>query len=272
MSLLDEALNYAAEGFPVFPLAQGTKIPAAGSHGYKDATTDETQILEWWRYNPRFNVAVSTGSASGLFVVDVDKQHGGFESMRALIERHGPLPLTRRCLTPSGGCHIWFRYPGREVEVPSRTGLVGVGIDTKANRAGITAPPSRISTGAYVWLPDYGHAVVDAPEWLVEAAIPRPVDVRPRVACVSSIGSYTRTVFNQEIDKVRCSVGQRNEALSRSAYHIGKLVNAGMIQWATAFDSLLDAARCVGLPDHEARYTIRRAFDKAPAKIRRNSA
>lgn len=42
---LRQALAYAARGWLVFPCLPGQKIPAT-SHGYKDATADEQQIIE----------------------------------------------------------------------------------------------------------------------------------------------------------------------------------------------------------------------------------
>ena len=71
---VDRALAYAAAGWPVFPCIPGEKVPAAGSHGCLDATTDPDQIHRWWDRNEERNVAIATG-APGPDVLDVD-QHG----------------------------------------------------------------------------------------------------------------------------------------------------------------------------------------------------
>ena len=42
-TMLEAALEYAAHGWPVFPLAPNAKTPLT-AHGFKDATTDEAQI------------------------------------------------------------------------------------------------------------------------------------------------------------------------------------------------------------------------------------
>jgi len=104
---LDAALKYAREGWPVLPLRG--KVPLT-KHGVKDATRDEAQIREWWTRWPDANIGVVTGKASDLFVVDVDIKNGkrGDESLRALIEEHGPLPKTRHSLTASGRSHYFF--------------------------------------------------------------------------------------------------------------------------------------------------------------------
>ena len=70
---LRQALAYARRGWPVFPCLPGQKIPAT-THGYKDATTDEQQITEWFGHGQRWNLAIATG-APGPDVLDID-QHG----------------------------------------------------------------------------------------------------------------------------------------------------------------------------------------------------
>ena len=72
MSLLDIALQNAEKGNKVFPCVPGDKNPLT-EHGFKDATTDENQIREWWTKWPSANIAIACG-ASGLSVMDVD--HG----------------------------------------------------------------------------------------------------------------------------------------------------------------------------------------------------
>ena len=49
---LRQALAYAGHGWPVFPVAPGAKIPAT-SRGFKDATTGESQIRQWWAAESR---------------------------------------------------------------------------------------------------------------------------------------------------------------------------------------------------------------------------
>ena len=59
---LEAALKYAANGLAVFPVKG--KIPAT-AHGFKDATTDETQIRLWWDLGDGVEVpgiAIATGN------------------------------------------------------------------------------------------------------------------------------------------------------------------------------------------------------------------
>ena len=56
----EAAHRYADHGWFVFPTAPGSKIPTT-EHGFLDATTHHKQIQQWWRAEPRANVAVATG-------------------------------------------------------------------------------------------------------------------------------------------------------------------------------------------------------------------
>ena len=67
---LRQALAYARRGWPVFPCQPGQKIPAT-AHGFRDATTDEQQITNWFTRCPEHNLAIATG-APGPDVLDVD--------------------------------------------------------------------------------------------------------------------------------------------------------------------------------------------------------
>ncbi|MEW6489350.1 MAG: bifunctional DNA primase/polymerase, partial [Thermodesulfobacteriota bacterium] len=107
--LLESALGYAARGWPVFPCRPGGKVPAT-SDGFKSATTDAATIRAWWGAEPDANIGLWTGGA-GLLVVDLDrpKRDGdpdGVATMGALVKEHGPLPMTPRAFTPSGGMHL----------------------------------------------------------------------------------------------------------------------------------------------------------------------
>jgi hypothetical protein len=86
---LCQALAYARRGWAVFPCLPGQKIPAT-AHGFRDATTDEQQITEWFGRGFTWNLAIATG-APGPDVLDVD-QHGpagnGYPAF-ATLERAG---------------------------------------------------------------------------------------------------------------------------------------------------------------------------------------
>ena len=62
MNLLQRALAWAALGMPVFTLQPRSKIPLAGSHGCKEASTDAAAIRNWWDRTPDANIGIATGA------------------------------------------------------------------------------------------------------------------------------------------------------------------------------------------------------------------
>ena len=98
--MLRTALNLAACGLHVFPCRPRDKRPATVD-GLKSATTDADTIEQWWRSDPNLNVAVATGTLSGVSVVDVDGGNAEAE-LRKLEHEHGALPATVEAITARG--------------------------------------------------------------------------------------------------------------------------------------------------------------------------
>ena len=67
LTMLDHAIDALRRGFRVFPLRARTKDGQLLKHGCLDASSDESQILEWWAKWPDANVAITGGS-----IVDAD--------------------------------------------------------------------------------------------------------------------------------------------------------------------------------------------------------
>ena len=98
MTLLEHALEYAKNGFYVFPLAVNSKLPAiAGGKGHNDATTDLNQIRAWWKDN-EYNIGIACGSKSNLSVIDLDGKQG----MNSAKQLSPFIPDTRLVQTPQG--------------------------------------------------------------------------------------------------------------------------------------------------------------------------
>ena len=130
-------------GIPVFPCGAGGKRPLPGSSGFHDATTDPGRVAGWWGRFPNANVAIPTGKASGVVVVDVDVHAiNGFEAFgRARAAGLLPIPLAV-VRTPSGGMHLY--YPAHEA-MEQRSWQAGkVGIDCRGDGGYIIVPPSRV--------------------------------------------------------------------------------------------------------------------------------
>lgn len=142
--MLDYALAYARQGLPVFPLLPNGKTPLT-RHGFHDATTDESQIEQWWSQWPGANVGIATGNVSGLLVVDVDRH--GEDGTAALRELN--LPPTRTVKTPRDGYHLYFNYP-EGVEVGRLIGVLP-GIDLLGDNGYVVAAAAGSTTNCTSW-------------------------------------------------------------------------------------------------------------------------
>jgi len=164
---LEAALYYASIGWKVFPLMPGQKIPFPGTHGCKDATTDEAAIRGWWRKFPDANIGFACGSDTGIFVVDIDVK-GDIDGFRSLRE-FGQLPETIQQDTPSGGAHLFFSTSNP----PLNRNSFRPGIDIRGNGYYVVLPPSVHPNGkSYVWKSGYSP-------WEFKAEI-YPDSLRPR--------------------------------------------------------------------------------------------
>ena len=146
--MIDFALHYARQGWPIFPLAENSKIPAIprerGGRGCLDATLDLAQIESWWSEYPQANIGIGTGRRSGLLVIDVDprKTTAWLDSLHSLA-----LPATLTVKTCSGGWHLYFRFSGDE-RVTIGTELVP-GIDWRGNGGYVVGPGSVVNGATY---------------------------------------------------------------------------------------------------------------------------
>lgn len=245
--MINHALRYASLGWAVFPVKTKDKTPLTGA-GFRDATTDERQIVDWWTRWRTANVGVACG-ASDIVVVDVDLPHGP-ESIRTL-DVHLPATLTQR--TGSGGTQFIYKAPPWKLR--NTTGrLPGVGkllgVDLRADGGYIIVPESVHPNGkTYEWV----HRVwpEPCPEWLKEPPAPKP---EPLPTNISS--KYAEAALEGEVRKVQYALkGSRNNTLNEAAFALGQLT--GLLDESTIITQLKSAAVQSGLPEGEALQTIR---------------
>jgi hypothetical protein len=145
------AAGYMRRGWPVFMLGR-SKRPAANCrscktggpghdparcecltcHGFYAATTSPARFAAMLAKVPAGLLAIRTGTASGLCVVDIDPRNGGH------IDRELMTP-TATVATGGGGWHLYYRHPG----TPLAAALPGhPGIDIKGDGGYVAAPPS----------------------------------------------------------------------------------------------------------------------------------
>lgn len=271
---LAAALEYAARGWAVLPChspartgrcscgrgdcASPAKHPRL-IRGLRDASTEPRDIEGWWRRWPSANVAVRTGAASGIVVLDVDPRHGGERSLEALVAEHGGIPGAGLVATGGGGRHLYLAHPGPRV--PNDAGRrLGPGLDIRGDGGYVLAPPSRHASGtSYEWLwqpPD----LAGAPGWLyrrmVEPAQPTTRSV-PSWSSAKDGGAWAAAALRAESTAVAATPpGSRNNRLNLAAFRLGQLVGAGYLDRQTTAASLAGAALSAGLRQREAQRTI----------------
>lgn len=154
------ALDYAARGLAVFPLAENSKVPCI-VEGFKRATTDIDQIKAWWEYRPNCNIGIATGGMSGGLVVidcDYDEMRGedGMIAVRSHEVSEGDFPEGACVSTPRGGEHFYFIAD----EPFDCSTNADEGVDIRADGGYVVAPPSvHPNGGTYEWdlhIDDYG--------------------------------------------------------------------------------------------------------------------
>src|SRR4029077_18768365 len=140
------ALQLAQKGLAVFPCQPRGKEPACDA-GLHAATCDIERINRWWQAVPDLNVGIATGTASGIFVLDIDGE-GGEASLRRLEQENCPLPPTIEAITGKGR-HCYFRMRG---SIRNSAGQIGAGLDIRGDGGYVIAPPSIHPSGrAYSW-------------------------------------------------------------------------------------------------------------------------
>ena len=177
------ALAYARHNLKVFPChfidrdrecsCGKLNCKSAGKHprysGWQtDASTDEATIRKWWEEDPDYNIGVACGEASGITVLDVDRQHQGDETLRELEHELGELPETPTVQTGGGGAHQYFQF---EPELGNAVGFAP-GLDIRNSGGLVIGAGSVNGVGPYRWM--VGYELSDTlrpskmPPWLIE--------------------------------------------------------------------------------------------------------
>jgi hypothetical protein len=219
------ALEYGKRGWRVFPVYAvrdgrcgcGTDCKSPGKHPHVKAwptraSTDSALITKWWQKWPDANVGIATGRSSRLIVIDVD----GGEGQKSLIELEstdGTMPVTLTAKTARGK-HLFFLHED-ETEIRNSAGSrLGSGIDVRADKGYVVAPPSTHATGAtYTWV-DADCDLAAAPVWLLD------------LLTTEDLGEISPIQLETD-DGPTISEGERNVTLTKIA---GKLRAQGRSQ------------------------------------------
>ncbi|WP_211462889.1 phage/plasmid primase, P4 family [Collimonas silvisoli] len=205
-SILTAALHFLKRFFAVLPIIANKKFPAV-ANGFKDASTDPDQIVEWFPKNTHANIGIATGVASSIFVLDIDVKDGvsGMESLAELENKYGPLPPTLTCATGSGGKHFYFNYP-QDTPIKCRV-AIRPGIDVRGEGGYVVAPPSIVSGNLYQWI-DESVPIADAPAWLIKiVGVKKPREPKltetPTIGTVVTPGSRNDTMMQAVTEQMK---------------------------------------------------------------------
>lgn len=166
-AVISAAIRYARMGWPVLP-SQGKNPGVAGPNWQTTATSDELTIRRWYATTSANNVGVLTGDK--FFVLDIDKKHGGYESLEELTRKHGRLPDTLQQISGGGGRHYFFAMPPNETV---RSVKLLPGLETKGHHGFIVLEPSVHPESGKRYVFDAAaeiehQPILPAPEWLLD--------------------------------------------------------------------------------------------------------
>ncbi len=285
--LLAAALGYAARDWPVFWLGR-TKRPVANCpacpkredgaahdpascghltcHGFYAATTSPERIDAARRRVPGGVLAIRTGTASGLAVVDIDPRNGG------QLDRELMNP-TATVATGGGGWHLYYRHPG----VPLLPELPGhPGVDVKADGGYVAAPPSaHPGTGRpYLWAgnrdvaemaPALRAALTRPP--VPEHARPAPRTTLAAPAGAGAISSPPALLAAHLAAVARAPQGRRRRTLYGAARGVWRIIAAGAITEDHGRAALTVAGQAAGQAPGQIRAAIDGGFADEQAAL-----
>jgi hypothetical protein len=168
----EAAVKLGARGLRVFPCKHQGKEPAIKDN-LRLAAVDPAIIGKMWGELGQWNIGLTTGARSGVWVLDVDADKGGRETLNGLEAEHGKLPVTVEVVT-ANGWHLYFRWPdGVEIRnAQHRDDLPG--LDWRGEGGYVLAPPSVHPSGdVYAWALNGAADFARAPTWLLELVTAR---------------------------------------------------------------------------------------------------
>lgn len=149
--MLITALQYARKGMKIIPIAKNGKIPILPDWVNK-CSSDPDTIRNWFEGN-ELNVGIVTGKKSNILVIDIDIKNGdGRMSMADFEAKTGSyLPPTVTAKTPSGGIHLFFKYPSEVSNIKGKIGILP-NVDIRADGNQVVVYPSKGDKGNYTWI------------------------------------------------------------------------------------------------------------------------
>ncbi len=258
-AICHQAMELARAGKRILPVGRD-KRPLV-KDWTQSASSDVKQVKEWWGKLPDANIGLVTGETNGFFVVDLDRHGGpdGVQVFETLCREKGVDIKTHKVGTPSGGQHLYFRYPTDGTKVTNKTSLLP-GVDIRGDGGMIIYPPSCNGQGvAYTVLEDAEPAI--PPAWLLEM-VTSPAPGTPKVADhagstrvdydVEKNVPYLNKVIENAVSQMEAAyTGNRNDTLFKCAVSVAPYIASGQLEELEAFAPLHEVAKLKGLDDGE---------------------
>ena len=270
MPNLDIALEYLLKHkFSVVPWKSNKRGSLIDHYKeYQGRLPTETEVSEWWTKWPEAMIGVITGPVSDLIALDFDWYKLKETEKAPLKELVPDTILGPICISPEGGYHKLFRYPGNGTVLQSSADILK-GFDIRALKGVITMPPSINESGlAYRWMG--GRALSEHPPSILNKDILQNIiqlinknSKRRNDAIHHQYNKSYQTITNHNI---LLDQGKRDETM----FHIANcLVKGGMIK-DDIFKTLeIVAERCnPPFPENEITAKIESAFNRARDKER----
>lgn len=194
--------------------------------------------------------------------VDRPKKDGdpdGCDTLRDLVAEHGPLPLTRMQMTPSGGAHYYFKMPADGRDIRNSAKKIAPGLDIRG-------------TGGYFCY--YGENndfdIADPANWildLIEKVKKKPdpapaTNTTPRLSGSWRNNSYIEKAVSDELTRLASAgSGHRNETLNEVAFALGQWVGGGFLGEGETRDMLLNGASSCGLLQDDGMNSVQKTIN-----------
>lgn len=246
------ALRYAAAGWRTFPIMGGKKNPVY-SGWQTGASADEKMVRQYWPDGSDRNIAVVCGEHFDAW--DIEAPH--LPRVEAFLRDNGlAFPDAPLAKTGRGGIHVLTAPTG--VAGSRYLYLDGVHIGELKSQGGYILVAPSVTDGPYQWLnvpPEF--TVPEAPPWMLRW-LERPTGHAHRFTTrIHSVEEGVRHLNALVAAMKDCGEGRRNNYLY---WAMRRALEEG-IPPKVAGAALLEAGLAAGLEEHEAKATLRSAYD-----------
>ena len=234
-----EIVIATSQGRHVFPVAAGNKSPLVKWRSEDPASSDLDQVNKWHIRWGDTNWGLATGAVSGVFVIDTDSKEG-----YDWVVAQG---LTDTYVVKTGGnkhsygYHFYFQHPGVPIKNSARD--LAPGVDVRGDGGYVLMPPS-VTDLPYTVAKQ--AAVAAAPAWLVDKV--RKTESERLAAVVGDLSAQD-VEHGLNIYRKACREypetpdGQWNIELNKLAGLAGRMVAAGVLDEARAYELACDAGK-----------------------------